>query len=225
MAYTLDQIFEALSKVENGGTMVADLQDVIRNTREEAAKNRIEKNKILDQLNLRSNGDPEGSLKNLVTTLTALQAAGGDPSKLGAQMSDLQKQFADLKGKYDASEKKAKEEHDKRVQTAITSQILSALTAGKAINPSEMSKMLSGNISVGEGDKIIYRDGDNEMSVEDGVAGWLKANPWAVKADVQTGAGGGSSKPAPKYTFDDLKGMSRDEINQHWDEISKGVDK
>lgn len=225
MAYTLEQIFDALSKVENGGTMVADLQDVLRNTREEAAKNRIEKNKILDQLNLRSNGDPDGNLKNLVATLTALQNAGGDPSKLGAQMSDLQKQFAELKGKYDASEKKAKEEHDKRVQTAISSQLMSALAAGKAINPAEMSKMLSGNIFVGDDDKIIYRDGDKELSVDDGVAGWLKANPWAVKADVQTGAGGGSNKPSAKYTFDDLKGMSRDEINAHWEEISKGVDK
>ena len=46
MAYTLEQIYEALGKIENGGTMVADLQDVIRSTRDEAAKSRIEKNKI-----------------------------------------------------------------------------------------------------------------------------------------------------------------------------------
>lgn len=40
MAYTLQQIFEALGKVENGGAMVADLQDVISKTRTEAANNR-----------------------------------------------------------------------------------------------------------------------------------------------------------------------------------------
>ena len=51
MAYTLEQIYEALGKIENGGTMVADLQDAIRGARDEAAKSRVEKNKILDQLN------------------------------------------------------------------------------------------------------------------------------------------------------------------------------
>ena len=156
MAYTLEQIYEALGKIENGGTMVADLQDAIRGARDEAAKNRIEKNKILDQLNLRQSGD----------------------------------------------------------------------TDGKAINPAEMSKILIGNVSVGDGDKIVYKDGDKEVSVTDGVSSWLKANPWAVKADVQTGAGGGSGSQGSggaKYTMNDLKTMSRDEINAHWDEISKGV--
>lgn len=225
MTYTLEQIYEALGKIENGGTMVADLQDAIRGARDEAAKNRIEKNKILDQLNLRQSGDTDGALKNLVATLTALQNAGGDPSTLGTQMNALKKSFDELKGKYDASEKKAKEEHDKRVKEAISSKILSALTDGKAINPAEMSKILIGNVSVGDGDKIVYKDGDKELSVTDGVAGWLKANPWAVKADVQTGAGGGSGSHSSgaKYTMNDLKTMSRDEINAHWDEISKGV--
>lgn len=224
--YTLEQIYEALGKIENGGTMVADLQDAIRGARDEAAKNRIEKNKILDQLNLRQSGDTDGAIRNLVATLTALQNAGGDPSTLGTQMNDLKKSFEELKGKYDASEKKAKEEHDKRVREAINSKILSALTDGKAINPAEMSKILIGNVSVGDGDKIVYKDGDKELSVADGVAGWLKANPWAVKADVQTGAGGGSGlqgSGGAKYTMNDLKTMSRDEINAHWDEISKGV--
>ena len=224
MAYTLEQIYEALGKIENGGTMVADLQDAIRGARDEAAKSRVEKNKILDQLNLRQGGDTEGALRNLVATLTALQNAGGDPSTLGTQMNELKKSFDELKGKYDASEKKAKEEHDKRVKEAISSKILSALTDGKAINPAEMSKILIGNVSVGDGDKIVYKDGDKELSVADGVAGWLKANPWAVKADVQTGAGGGTAaKKLTAYTMEDLKNMTQAEINAHWGEISKGV--
>lgn len=36
MAYTLQQIFEALGKVENGGSMVADLQTEISKVRSEA---------------------------------------------------------------------------------------------------------------------------------------------------------------------------------------------
>lgn len=226
MAYTLEQIYEALGKIENGGTMVADLQDVIRSTRDEAAKSRIEKNKILDALNLRSGGDPDGNLQNIVATLTALQAAGGDPSKLGTQVDDLRKQVKELTEKYTASEKLAAEEKEKRIQTAMKSQVLAALTDGKAVKPDVFTQVLLGNISAKDDGSLVYKDGDKEMTIADGVAGWLKANPWAVKADVQTGAGvGGSNPPEKKYSFDDLKNMSRDEINEHWDEISKGVDK
>lgn len=226
MAYTLEQIYEALGKIENGGTMVADLQDVIRSTRDEAAKSRIEKNKILDALNLRSGGDPDGNLQNIVATLTALQAAGGDPSKLGTQVDDLRKQVKELTEKYTASEKLAAEEKEKRIQTAMKSQVLAALTDGKAVKPDVFTQVLLGNISAKDDGSLVYKDGDKEMTIADGVAGWLKANPWAVKADVQTGAGGGGSNPPEKeYSFDDLKNMSRDEINEHWDEISKGVEK
>lgn len=87
--YTLEQIYEALGKIENGGTMVAYLQDAIRGASDEAAKNRIEKNKILDQLNLRQSGDTDGALKNLVATLTALQNVGGALSTLDTQMNGL----------------------------------------------------------------------------------------------------------------------------------------
>ena len=45
MAYTLQQIFEALGKVENGGSMVADLQTEISKVRSEAANNRISRKK------------------------------------------------------------------------------------------------------------------------------------------------------------------------------------
>lgn len=47
MAYTLKEIFEALGKIENGGAMVADLQDAISQVRQEAASNRVARNKVL----------------------------------------------------------------------------------------------------------------------------------------------------------------------------------
>ena len=74
MAYTLQQIFEALGKVENGGSMVADLQTEISKVRSEAANNRISRNKVLDALGLRDvrpsavrrrpseNGDADGNV-------------------------------------------------------------------------------------------------------------------------------------------------------------------
>ena len=57
--YTLDQIFAALGGVENGGAMVADLQAIITGARNEAAANRVERNKVLDALGLRGSENPE----------------------------------------------------------------------------------------------------------------------------------------------------------------------
>ena len=70
MAYTLQQIFEALGKIENGGSMVADLQTEIGKVRSEAANNRISRNKVLDDLVRPSavgrrpseNGDADGNI-------------------------------------------------------------------------------------------------------------------------------------------------------------------
>lgn len=70
MAYTLEQIYEALGKVENGAGMVNDLKDAITKTRNEAATSRINKNKVLDALGLR---DDENSLSGLAATLSALK--------------------------------------------------------------------------------------------------------------------------------------------------------
>ncbi|WP_288907339.1 hypothetical protein [uncultured Megasphaera sp.] len=229
MAYTLEQIYEALGKIENGGTMVADLQDAIRGARDEAAKSRIEKNKILDALNLRNGGDPDGNLQNIVATLTALQAAGGDPSKLGTQVEALQAQVKDLTDKYAASEKTAAEEKEKRIQTAMKSQVLAALTDGKAIKPDVFTQVLLSHISAKDDGSLVYKEGDNEVSIADGVKGWLSKNPWAVKNDSRSGsgeAGGvGTGSGGKAYTMEDLKGMTRAEINEHWGEISKGIDK
>ena len=86
MAYTLQQIFEDLEKVENGGSMVADLQTEISKVRSEAANNRISRNKVLDALGLRDSDNVDDSIKNLATTLSVLQQLGGDPQKMGTQM-------------------------------------------------------------------------------------------------------------------------------------------
>lgn len=92
MAYTLQQIFEALGKVENGGAMVADLQDVISKTRTEAANNRVARNKVLDMLGLRDGDNLDTSLQNLATTMAIVKQLG-NPEELGTKMTALGKQL------------------------------------------------------------------------------------------------------------------------------------
>ncbi|HAM04949.1 MULTISPECIES: hypothetical protein [unclassified Megasphaera] len=225
MAYTLQQIYEALSKIENGGTMVADLQDAISKVRAEAATNRVSRNKVLDALGLRDGENIDENLRNLTATLDIVRKIG-DPQQMGTQMASMQKQIKELTDKYTASEKLAAEEKAKRIQSTMKSQITAALTDGKAVKPDVFAQVLLGNVSAKEDGSLIFKDGDKEVSIADGVKGWLEANPWAVKNDSHPGSGqGGGGSHHGAYTMDELKGMSRAEINQHWDEISKGVKK
>ncbi len=208
MAYTLQQIFEALGKIENGGAMVADLQDVISKTRTEAANNRVARNKVLDLLGLRDGDNLDTSLQNLAATMAVVKQLG-NPEELGTKMTSLEKQLKDLTEKYTASEQKATEEHNKRIQTAIKSQLTAALAKGKAIQPDVFTQLLLANVKAKDDDSLVYQD-----------------NPWAIKNDSHSGAGsgsGGNSGNDKQYSMEDIKGMSRDEINAHWDEISKGV--
>lgn len=111
----------------------------------------------------------------------------------------------------------------------MKSQVLAALTDGKAIKPDVFTQVLLSHISAKDDGSLVYKEGDNEVSIADGVKGWLSKNPWAVKNDSRSGsgeAGGvGTGSGGKAYTMEDLKGMTRAEINEHWGEISKGIDK
>lgn len=221
MSYTLQQIYEALGKVENGGAMVADLQDAISAARNEAAASRVAKNKVLDALGLRGE-DNDDALKNLSETLKALRQAG-NPETLGSQIADMQNQIKDLTEKYTASETKAKAERDKRLATARTAAVQAALAKGNALNPESMVKLVADSIIAKDDDSLVFKNGDKELSIDEGVKAWLAENPWAVKNTASGGAGSGGSKGGSggKYTLDDLKTMTAEEINANWDEISK----
>lgn len=221
--YTLEQIFAALGGVENGGAMVADLQALITGARNEAAANRVERNKVLDALGLRGSENPEASLNNLKATLDALKKTG-NPETLGSQMLALQTQVKELTDKYAASEEKAKAEHQKRINTAMHSALQSALTKGNALNPEAFIKLLTDQVTVGDDDALTMKVGDKAVSIDDGVKEWLTQNPWAVKNTASGGAGSGSTgAPKKVYTQDDLKGMTPEEINAHWNEIKDSM--
>ena len=70
-----------------------------------------------------------------------------------------------------------------------------------AIKPENMAKLLEGSIIVKDDESLAYNGKNGEISLEDGVADWLKGNSWAVKANgggsgsPNGGNGGGSSDP------------------------------
>ena len=141
-------------------------------------------------------------------------------------LTTLQNQVKELTDKYAASEEKAKAEHTKRIDTAMHSALQAALAKGNALNPDAFVKLLSDQVVVGDDDSLGMKSGDKTVSIEEGVNNWLAGNPWAVKNTAAGGAGSGSAgSPRKVYTTEDLKGMTPEQINAHWNEIKDSMKK
>ena len=168
---TLAELYEALGKLENGAEMVSTIKTEISRLNGESAKFRTSKN--------------EADAK--ITELTAK----GTGDQTAAEK--MQKQLDELNKKYEAAENARKEEQAKRVQADIMQQTVAALTKGNAANPSEIAKILVGSIKADEDGTYKFTNAKNEsVSIEDGAAGWLKDNAWAVKDTQNPGSGGGN---------------------------------
>lgn len=116
-------------------------------------------------------------------------------SKSKGADADLQRKYDALNKKYqkDISEKDTAitAERGKRHDLLKTNAVIAGLT-GKVHNPQEISKLLLGNVKVGDDDSLIFADADGkESAIDDGIKSWLTANTWA--AVNPQNSGGGSS--------------------------------
>lgn len=168
---TLVELYEALGKLENGAEMISAVKTEISRLNGESAKFRTSKN------------EADAKITELTTKGTGDQTAA----------EKMQKQLDELNKKYEAAENARKEEQAKRVQADIMQQTVAALTKGNAANPSEIAKILVGSIKADEDGTYKFTNAKNEsVSIEDGAAGWLKDNAWAVKDTQNPGSGGGN---------------------------------
>lgn len=180
---TLAELYEALGKLENGAEMTSAVKTEISRLNGEAAKFRTSKN------------EADAKIAELTAKVEELTAKGtGDQSAA----EKMQKQLDELKEKYEVAENARKEEQAKRVQADIMQQTVAALTKGNAANPAEIAKILVGSIKAEEDGSYKFTNAKNEaVSIEEGAAGWLKSNTWAVKNTQNPGSGGivGSGRP------------------------------
>ena len=70
---------------------------------------------------------------------------------------------------------------------------MQALAKGNAANPEAISKILIDAVTVGENDELAMQQGENSVTIEDGVAAWLADNAWAVKLKASGGSGSGGN--------------------------------
>lgn len=175
---TLVELYEALSKLENGAEMISAVKTEISRLNGESAKFRTSKN------------EADAKITELTAKVEELEAKGTGDQTAAEKM---QKQLDELNKKYEAAENARKEEQAKRVQADIMQQTVAALTKGNAANPAEIAKILVGSIKADEDGIYKFTNAKNEsVSIEDGATGWLKDNAWAVKDTQNPGSGGGN---------------------------------
>lgn len=122
---------------------------------------------------------------------TSLEAAEEKPK---TEMAKLQTQVEKLTKQIEAAETAKKEAEEREITADIRRKTVEALTAGHCTNPTEIAKILVPSISRDDGGEFILKAEDGKVStMKDGVAEWLKANPWAVSDTQKTGSGQGSS--------------------------------
>lgn len=133
--------------------------------------------------------DPLESIRAMKTTLDGFQAGGKKPEEVAAKLADLTKRCETMGAQLAEVTKRADTERARRYNTMKQAAAVDALLKGNAANPQAMAKLITDSITIDEGEKLGYQSDSGTVSVEDGVAAWLKANPWAVKTTVQNGGG------------------------------------
>lgn len=182
------------------------------------------RDKVLAALGIKED-NVDAELAGLTASLEALKKSGTKPDEVGAKLAALTGQITQLTEKYNQSEKRAADERTKRIEGAKLSKALTALTNGKAANPEALAKIVLEKIHAKEDESIVYRDGDKELPVEEGVGTWLKANPWAVSNTQTPGSGSKSSggSGGTIYTKAQLESMTPEAINADWDNVQASL--
>ena len=193
----MKDVYAALEKLDNGADLITAIKGEINTLNNEAKKNRIagehtaEKLKnVLAGLDLEDADDVADKAKNLKAALDTFAQGGKKPTEVAKQITDPTAQVNTVTKQLDAMTKTAQAEKTKRLDSLKMAKAVELLSKGHAASPENMAKLLEGSIIVKEDESLAYNDKDGEISLEDGVADWLKGNSWAVKAN-----GGGSGSP------------------------------
>lgn len=210
---TLQEIYALLEKkdadgkplIENGPEMATALKAEFKARNDEAAGYRTKAKtegekvreletrykKIAETLELKDDDDLDGALSDL----NALRKSGTKPS----DVSKFENQLKKLEAKLKESEEKAQASEAKRIQQLKINKAMAALK--DTVKPEEISKLILEKIVVTDDEKIIFKNGDEELPFDEGVKSWLDANPWAVRNNTPPGAGSssgsGNAEPNP----------------------------
>lgn len=105
-------------------------------------------------------------------------------------MGELNKQVASLQAELSQLKEDKMAQAEQLKSEKIKSAIIDELTKGNAINTSSLLHVFTGGANISEDGTISVTGEDgNAVPVADGVASWLKLNPWARKNVQNAGSG------------------------------------
>ena len=193
----MKDVYVALEKLDNGADLITAIKGEINTLNNEAKKNRIagehtagKLKNVLAGLDLEDADDVADKAKNLKAALDTFAQSGKKPTEVAKQITDLTAQVNKVTIQLDAMTKTDQAEKAKRLDGMKMAKAVELLSKGHAASPENMAKLLEGSIIVKDDESLAYNGKDGEISLEDGVADWLKENSWAVKAN---GGNGGES--------------------------------
>lgn len=205
----LKEVYTALEKVENGAELITAIKAEVNKLNNEAKRHREageqSGKKLKDVLEAIGIADDDKSIekaKELKGTLDTFAQGGKKPDEVAKQISTLTKQVETVTQQLADMTKTATEEKAKRLNGMKNQKAVELLTKGNAASPAQMAKLLEDSIVIKDDESLAYKDAEGkEISLEDGVKGWLKDNAWAVKVNGQGGGGsnggGGSGSDDP----------------------------
>ena len=146
---TLEEIYTLLGKVENGPEIVNTIKGELTKLRNEAANNRIDKQnveKMLKELNISADDTGKQTVEQLKALMGQLAAEHKTPGDVNTQITNMATKLKELTDKLTASEQKAQAAEAQRIETAKNAELIKVLTDAKAVSPSQIAKILSGNV-------------------------------------------------------------------------------
>lgn len=221
---TLEEIYAKLKEIDGGADMADAVRKELTSLRNEAKENRLAKDEILKAIGAKNADEGKAQAEALTKLMGKLKEANTNPDAMVTRLTSLEEQVTALtKAGKDAqlAAEKAKKE---QIASQKHSALIETLTAANAVKPSEIAKLLASQVNVNDAGTLEFAMDDGTTSdVKTGVESYLKSNPWAV---ANNGApGGGTNAPkgeeGHKYTQDEIKNMSIEEINKNWDDIVK----
>ena len=131
--------------------------------------------------------------KELKAAIDAFSASGKKPDEVAKEISSLTERLAGIEKELTDTRAAKEAETVKRVAALKSNGLMQALAKGNAANPEAISRILIDAVTVGENDELAMQQGENSVTIEDGVAAWLADNAWAVKLNASGGSGSGGN--------------------------------
>lgn len=201
-------------KLANGSELSTVLKAEFKKRNDEAASHRTKGNafeeqlkKVKASLEIGDEDDLDGALDKLKTMKKGATAGESEA------VTKLQKQLEKMQTQLKAADEKTAAEAQKRKHETMLNKTMAALN-DKVVRPGDIVKLALENVSMSDDGKIIFKHGDEELPLEEGIGKWLGERPEFVKNSQSSGAGSSGAAAGLGGAIDLSKAKSQKEYEE-----------